>query len=82
MYADKVVNCMGSCVSPMLLIDEEMGLLERGQILQVMTDKPDLAETVRKWAGENGHNIEEEEKTSGVISLILRKGTAAKAEAT
>ena len=82
MYADKVVDCMGSCISPMLTIEEEMGLIENGQILQVRTDKPDLAETVRTWASDNGHLIEEEERVSGVTNLIIRKGAAPKAEAT
>ncbi len=81
MYADKTVNCVGICQSPMLSIDGEMKTLNEGQILQVTTDKPDLVETVRSWAGENGHAIEEEHVTSGVTTLILRKGTAVAAEA-
>lgn len=82
MYADKVVSCIGICQSPMLSIEGEMNALSEGQILQVMTDKPDLIETVRSWAGENGHTIEEEHVASGVTTLILRKGAAAAAKAT
>ena len=59
MYADRVVTCIGACQSPMLTIDVEMKVL-KGQVMQVMTDDPALAETVRVWAGENGHMIEEE----------------------
>ena len=81
MYADKTVNCVGICQSPMLSIDEEMKALDEGQILQVTTDKPDLVVTVRSWAGENGHVIEEEHVASGVTTLILRKGRAAAVEA-
>lgn len=81
MYADKVVSCIGICQSPMLSIEEGMKTLNEGQILQVMTDKPDLVETVRSWAGEKRHTIEEEHVTSGVTTLILRKGAVAAAEA-
>jgi TusA-related sulfurtransferase len=66
----------------MLSIEGEMNALSEGQVLQVMTDKPDLIETVRSWAGENGHTIEEEHVASGVTTLILRKGAAAAAKAT
>ena len=81
MYADRVVNCIGACQSPMLTIDTEMKVLERGQILQVMTDDPDLAGKVRAWAGENGHAIEEEHAVLGVTTLIMRKEAAVRAEA-
>jgi len=81
MYADKVVNCIGACQSPMLTIDVEMKVLEKGQVMQVMTDDPALAETVRAWAGENGHMIEEEHVVSGVTTLIMRKEAAVGAEA-
>ena len=81
MYADKVVDCIGACQSPMLTIDTEMKVLERGQVLQVMTDDPDLAEKVRAWAGENGHAIEEEHAVSGVTTLIMRKEAAVRVEA-
>jgi len=81
-YADKVVSCIGICQSPTLSIEGEMNALSEGQVLQVMTDKPDLIETVRSWAGENGHTIEEEHVASGVTTLILRKGAAAAAKAT
>jgi len=80
-YADKVVSCVGICQSPMLSIDGEMKALNEGQILQVTTDKPDLVEAVRSWAGENGHVIEEEHVASGVTILVMRKGAAATAEA-
>ncbi|HOI14353.1 MAG TPA: sulfurtransferase TusA family protein [Methanoculleus sp.] len=81
MYADKTVNCVGICQSPMLSIETEMKTLDQGQILQVTTDKPDLVKSVRAWAGENGHVIEEELVASGVTTLIMRKGAAATAEA-
>lgn len=77
MYADRVVNCIGACQSPMLTIDGEMKVLDKGQIMQVMTDDPALAERVRSWAGENGHAVEEEHAVSGVTTLIVRKGAAA-----
>lgn len=80
MYADKVVSCVGICQSPMLSIETEMDVLNPGQILQVTTDKPDLVETVRSWAGEHGHMIEEELVASGVTTLVIRKGAAATAE--
>ncbi|MCK9298532.1 sulfurtransferase TusA family protein [Methanoculleus sp. YWC-01] len=82
MYADKTVSCVGICQSPMLSIETEMETLDTGQILQITTDKSDLVETVRSWAGENGHVIEEELVASGVTTLIVRKGAAATAEAT
>ncbi len=66
----------------MLSIEEEMKTLNEGQILQVTTDKPDLIETVRSWAGRNRHTIEEEHVASGVTTLIIRKGAVAAAEAT
>ncbi len=81
MYADKTVNCVGICQSPMLSIEEEMEVLNAGQILQVTTDKPDLVGTVRSWVVENGHTIEEEHVASGVMTLIVRKGAMATAEA-
>lgn len=77
MYADRVVNCIGACQSPMLTINGEMKMLNKGQVMQVTTDDPDLAETVRSWAGENGHMIEEEHVVSGVTTLIMRKEAAA-----
>lgn len=80
MYADKTVSCVGICQSPMLSIETEMETLDEGQILQVTTDKPDLVETVRSWAGENGHTIEEEHVASGVTTIIMRKGRAAPVE--
>lgn len=76
MYADKTVNCVGACESPMLLIEEGMAVLDKGQILQVTADTRDLVEKARSWAGENGHMIEEEHVASGVTTLIMRKGTA------
>ena len=81
MYADKVVSCVGICQSPMLSIETEMDLLNVGQILQVTTDKPDLVELIRVWAGESGHTIEEEHFASGVTTMILRKGRIAPVEA-
>lgn len=81
MYADKTVNCVGICQSPMLSIETEMDVLDEGQILQVTTDKPDLVGTVRSWAADKGHTIEEELVASGVTTLILRKGAAVTAEA-
>ena len=54
-----------------------MKALNEGQIPQVTTDKPDLVEMVRNWAGESGHTIEEEHVTSGVTTIILRKGRVA-----
>lgn len=81
MYADKTVSCVGMCQSPMLSIETEMDVLEKGQILQVTTDKPDLVKTVRSWAADKGHSIEEEHIASGVTTLILRKGAAATTEA-
>ena len=80
MYADKTVSCVGICQSPLLSIETGMDVLNAGQILQVTTDKPDLVETVRSWAGEKGHTIEEEHVASGVTTLILRKGAAATAK--
>jgi TusA-related sulfurtransferase len=65
----------------MLSIEGEMETLDQGQILQVTTDKADLVEAVRSWAGENGHTIEEEHVASGVTTLIVRKGAMATAEA-
>ncbi|MDK2917166.1 MAG: hypothetical protein PWR25_1723 [Euryarchaeota archaeon] len=82
MYADKTVNCIGACQSPMLLIEEEMGTLERGQVLQVTADSHDLVETVRSWAERSGHKVEEEHVASGVTTLIVRKGSAPAVEAT
>ncbi|ABN58070.1 MULTISPECIES: sulfurtransferase TusA family protein [Methanoculleus] len=82
MYADKTVNCVGSCQSPMLLIQGEMAVLERGQVMQVTADRHDLVEAVRSWADENGHTIEEEHVASGVTTLIVRKGAAPAAKAT
>lgn len=79
-YADKTVSCVGICQAPMLSIETEMGTLSEGQILQVTTDKPDLVETVRSWAGEQGHTIEEELVASGVTTLVIRKGAAATAK--
>ncbi|WP_214020168.1 sulfurtransferase TusA family protein [Methanoculleus sp.] len=81
MYADKTVSCVGICQAPMLSIEGEMETLDQGQILQVTTDKADLVEAVRSWAGENGHTIEEEHVASGVTTLIVRKGAMATAEA-
>lgn len=81
MYADKTVSCVGICQAPMLSIEGGMETLEQGQILQVTTDKADLVEAVRSWAGENGHTIEEEHVASGVTTLIVRKGAMATAEA-
>ncbi|MDK2890980.1 MAG: hypothetical protein PWR21_1612 [Methanoculleus sp.] len=81
MYADKTVNCVGICQAPMLSIEEEMETLDAGQILQITTDKPDLVEAVRAWAGESGHTIEEEHVASGVKTLIVRKGRTAAVEA-
>ncbi|BBL69279.1 sulfurtransferase TusA family protein [Methanoculleus chikugoensis] len=82
MYADKTVNCVGACQSPMLLIEEEMEVLENGQILQVTADRHDLVEAVRSWADKSGHKVEEEHVASGVTTLIVRKGAAPAAEAT
>jgi len=65
----------------MLSIETEMETLNEGQVLQVTTDKPDLVETVRSWAGESGHTIEEEHVTSGVTTIIMRKGKVAPVEA-
>jgi TusA-related sulfurtransferase len=80
-YADKTVSCVGICQAPMLSIETEMGTLSEGQILQVTTDKPDLVELIRVWAGESGHTIEEEHFASGVTTMILRKGRIAPVEA-
>jgi TusA-related sulfurtransferase len=80
-YADKIVSCVGICQSPMLSIKSEMETLNEGQVLQVTTDKPDLIETVRSWAGESGHAVEEEHVASGVTTLIVRKGAAVTAGA-
>lgn len=82
MYADKTVSCIGMCQSPMLMIEEGMKVLEKGQVLQVTADRPDLVESVRSWATENGHNIEEELVASGVTTFIMRKGTAPAAKTT
>lgn len=82
MYADKTVSCVGMCQSPMLMIEEGMEVLEKGQVLQVTADRPDLVESVRSWAAENGHNIEEEHLASGVTTFIMRKGTAPVAKTT
>ncbi|KAF5087149.1 sulfurtransferase TusA family protein [Methanoculleus horonobensis] len=82
MYADRTVNCVGSCQSPLLLIEEEMEVLEKGQVLQVTADRPDLVEMVRSWADKSGHKVEEEHVASGVTTLIVRKGAAPAVEAT
>lgn len=76
MYADKTINCVGACQSPMLLIEEGMKGLDKGQILQVTADSNDLLEMVRSWTAESGHMIEEEYAASGVTTLLVRKGTA------
>lgn len=81
MYADRTISCVGSCQSPMLLIEEEMEVLEKGQVLQVTADRHDLVEMVRSWADESGHTIEEEYVASGVTTLIVRKGAAPAAKA-
>ena len=81
MYADKTVSCVGICQAPILSIETEMETLSEGQVLQVTTDKPDLVEMVRSWAGESGHTIEEEHVTSGVTTIIMRKGRVAPVEA-
>jgi len=66
----------------MLLIEEEMAVLEKGEVLQVAADRHDLVETVRSWVDENGHTVEEEYVASGVTTLIVRKGAAPAAKAT
>ncbi|MFA7563407.1 MAG: sulfurtransferase TusA family protein [Methanoculleus sp.] len=76
MYADKTINCVGACQSPMLLIEEGMKGLDKGQILQVTADSNDLLEMVRSWTAESGHTVEEEYAASGVTTLLVRKGTA------
>ncbi|MDN7012551.1 sulfurtransferase TusA family protein [Methanoculleus sp. FWC-SCC3] len=81
MYADRTINCVGTCQSPMLLIEGEMEVLEKGQVLQVTADRRDLVEMVRSWVNESGHKIEEEHVASGVTTFIVRKGATPAAKA-
>ena len=80
-YADKTVSCIGICQSPLLSIEAGMETLNAGQVLQVTTDKPDLVEEVRSWAGQSGHALEEEHFASGVTTLLVRKGATVTTEA-
>ncbi len=57
----------------MLLVKEGFGRIEKGQVLQIETDKPGLVQDITSWADSQGFSIEEQEKRAGVTTLYIRK---------
>lgn len=74
MDADATLDTIGVyCPVPIMLTTEKMERLERGQVLEVLADDPDILEDLPNWCKRSGSRFLKLEKEDGFYKLYVRK---------
>ena len=73
---DRVLDCIGLyCPVPIFQTTQEMGELEPGQVLEMVTDDPAAVQDIPRWAKRAGHQFLKLFKEGGHFHFLIRKGT-------
>ncbi len=63
------------CPYPLVMAQREMGQLDPGDVLIVLSDYPLSAENIPRWAAEQGHRVIRVEKVGGALwEIEIEKG--------
>jgi tRNA 2-thiouridine synthesizing protein A len=73
---DQVLDCRGQvCPMPVVRVGREMGDLEPGQVLKLLsTDRGSIVD-VPAWAADTGNEVLGWHEAEGHIAFYLRKGS-------
>ena len=74
---DQVLDCRGQlCPMPVVRVGREIGNLEPGQVLKVLsTDRGSIVD-VPAWAGDTGNEVLSWHEEEGHLAFYVRKGVA------
>ncbi len=72
--ADKVVDARGTaCPGPLLAAKKAIGLIEQGQIMEILSSDEGTKRDVPKWAKKKGYEYLGTIEENGYFRIFLRK---------
>ncbi len=75
MENDEVLNCVGmDCPSLIAKTVQKMAEMKTGQILEIVTDNPDIKEDIHVWCRKTGNEFISVEEMEGKTRVKVRKG--------
>jgi tRNA 2-thiouridine synthesizing protein A len=70
----QVLDCRDVyCPTPVIRTSEAMGLLERGQVLELLTKDPGVEPDMQAWSRRTGHELLAIEVRDDVFHVFLRR---------
>ncbi|MEK7812483.1 MAG: sulfurtransferase TusA family protein [Candidatus Desantisbacteria bacterium] len=77
MDANVTLDAVGLyCPVPVMLTTEKIKELEKGEVLEVMTDDPDSLEDIPGWCKIAGHRFMKMSKNEGIYRFYIQKEAA------
>jgi tRNA 2-thiouridine synthesizing protein A len=71
---DKRIDCTGLfCPMPIVKTREAIRQIERGQLLEMLSDDPASEPDMKSWAQITGHELVAVERDAGVYRFLVRK---------
>ncbi len=61
------------CPEPLLLLNEKISVIERGERVKIVLDDPTGEEDIKRWAGRTGNRIVFFEKDRNEMVFIIEK---------
>jgi tRNA 2-thiouridine synthesizing protein A len=61
------------CPEPVIRVNEAMGDLEVGEVLELLADDPSSEPDIQSWAKRTGHELISIEKEGGVFRFLIRR---------
>jgi TusA-related sulfurtransferase len=61
------------CPEPVIRVNEKIGEIEVGEVLELMADDPSSEPDIKSWTKRTGHELISCEKNDGVFRFLIRR---------
>ena len=61
------------CPEPVIRVNEDIGSIGAGEVLELLADDPSSESDIRSWAKRTGHELLSVEKEGGVFRFLIRR---------
>jgi tRNA 2-thiouridine synthesizing protein A len=61
------------CPEPVIRVNEKIGTIGAGEVLELLADDPSAESDVRSWAKRTGHELVSVEKEGGTFRFLIRR---------
>ncbi len=70
----KLLDCIGLyCPQPLFQTREQIDTIEKGEILEVLSDDPAAEEDLKRFAKRTGHTIIKFEKIGNILKFWIKR---------